>query len=79
MRNVTLALPEEVHRRARVRAAEEDLSLSAWVQRLIVEQTDLESDFERRRRLQDEVLATIQDFSAADRLSRDEVHERRRG
>jgi hypothetical protein len=35
-----------------------------------------ETDFERRRRLQDEVLAALPRFSARDRLTRDEVHDR---
>jgi hypothetical protein len=36
-----------------------------------------ESDFERRKRLQDEVLQTVESFRARDRLSRDGVHNRR--
>lgn len=37
------------------------------------------ADFERRKRLQDEILATVRErgFSANDRQSRDEVHERK--
>jgi hypothetical protein len=34
------------------------------------------SDFERRRRLQDEVLASVGRFRAAGRLRRDEAHDR---
>jgi hypothetical protein len=34
------------------------------------------SDFERRKRLQDEVLASIRVFRAGDRLSREDVHDR---
>lgn len=78
MRNVTLSLPDDVYRRARVRAAQEDTSLSGLVQRLIIDYTEKESDSERRKRLQSEVLATIGEFRAADRLKRDEVHRRAR-
>ena len=38
-----------------------------------------ESDFERRKRLQAEVLASIKKFSAGDRLPREAVHEREAG
>lgn len=76
MRNITISLPDDVYRRARLRAAEEDSSLSALVQRLIVAYTRQESDFEKRKRLQSEVLATISNFRAAGRLSRDEIHRR---
>ena len=34
------------------------------------------SDFDRRTRLQDEILASVRGFRAADRLTRDEVHDR---
>ena len=78
MRNVTVSLPDEVYRRARIRAAEEDTSLSGLVRRLILDNTKGESDFERRKRLQAGVLATITDFRGGDRLTRDEVHRRGR-
>lgn len=77
MRNVTVSLPDEVYRKARVKAAQLDTSLSAMVRELLQRLGDEETDFERRRRLQDEVLATITRFSAAGRLGRDELHERR--
>jgi hypothetical protein len=35
-----------------------------------------ESDFERRKRLQREVIETIRSFRASDRLTREQVHER---
>ena len=78
MKNVTLSLPDDVYRMARIRAAEEDTSLSGLVQRLIIVHVKQESDSERRKRLQAEVLGTIERFSAADRLKRDEIHKRPR-
>ncbi len=36
-----------------------------------------EADFERRKRLQDEVLTSVRRFRAAGRVSRDELHDRR--
>ncbi|MBI4873738.1 MAG: hypothetical protein HY822_03785 [Acidobacteria bacterium] len=74
MKNVTVSLPDDVYRRARIRAAEEDSSLSALVQRLLVAYTRQESDFERRKRLQAEVLGAIAEYRAGDRLTREEIH-----
>jgi hypothetical protein len=77
MKNITVSLDDDVYRRARVKAAELDTSVSALVKKYLVELAGQETDFERRRRLQAETLATIRSFSAADRLTRDEVHARR--
>ena len=77
MRNITVTVPEETYRRARIRAAELDTSVSALVRDFLEKVARTESDFERRRRLQDEVLATVTRFRAGDRLSRDEAHDRR--
>ena len=76
MKNVTVSLPDEVYRRARVKAAERDTSVSALVREFLNSLGEQESDFERRKRLQSEVLDSIDKFRAADRLSRNKVHER---
>lgn len=77
MKNVTVSLPDLVYRRARIKAAERDTSLSALVREFLMGLGDGESDFERRKRLQDEVLATIGRFRAGDRLRRGEIYRRR--
>jgi hypothetical protein len=51
--------------------------VSALVRRYLEALSDDESDFERRRRLQYETIAGIRAFRAADRLTRDQVHDRR--
>ena len=76
MKNITVSLPDDVYRRARVRAAEEDTSVSALVREFLTKLGTAESDFERRRRLQGEVLATIRKFRAGDRLNRSRLHDR---
>ena len=76
MRNITVSVPDEVYRRARVKAAERDTSVSAIVRELLIRLADGDSDFERRKRLQTEVLAAIESFRAGDRLSRDQAHDR---
>lgn len=77
MRNITVTVPEETYRKAKIRAAELDTSVSALVRDFLEKVAQTESDFDRRRRLQDEVLATVTRFRAGDRLSRDKVHDRR--
>ena len=76
MKNITVAVPEEVYRNARIKAAELDTSVSALVREFLVNLGSNESDFDRRKRLQDEVLETVTSFRARDRLSRDELHDR---
>jgi len=77
VKNLTVSLPDDVYRRARIKAAERDTSVSALVRELLTELADDESDFERRKRLQDEVIASIRGFRAADRLTREEIHDRK--
>lgn len=76
MRNITVTVPDETYRKARVRAAELDTSVSALVRDFLAGLTQEETDFERRRRLQDEVLSSVTRFSAGKRPTRDEVHDR---
>lgn len=79
MKNITVSIDEEIYRRARIKAAEQNSSVSALVRRFLVHLTTGESEDERRKRLQVETLAAIraqQSFRAADRISRDELHDR---
>ena len=76
MKNITVSLPDETYRRARIRAAERDTSVSALVREFLTELGEEESAGERRKRLQKEVLATIRSFCAGDRLTRGQVHDR---
>ena len=80
MKNITVSLDDDVYRRVRIKAAELDTSVSALVKKYLVDLAGEEIDFERRKRLQDEILAEIKQrgFSASDRRTRDEVHERRK-
>ena len=60
-----------------MKAAERDTSLSALVRDFLVSLGEEETDFERRKRLQEDVLKSIGSFRAGERLRRDEVHDRR--
>ena len=77
VKNITVSVPDDVYRRARVKAAERDRSVSALVAQFLATLADDESEFERRKRLQDDVLEGITRFRAGGRLSRDRVHDRR--
>ena len=76
MKNITVSLPDDVYRRARITAAERDTSLSAMVRDFLMKLGQEETDSERRKRLQAQVLSTVRRFRAGDRLTRDQVHER---
>jgi plasmid stability protein len=76
VKNITVSLPDDVYRKARIRAAELDASVSALVREFLQELSQEESDFDRRKRIQYEVLASIRKFRAKDRLTRDKVHSR---
>lgn len=76
VRNITVSLDDEIYRRARVKAAERDTSVSALVRDFLVGMAQEESDFERRKRLERETLASIASFRAGDRLSREEIYRR---
>ena len=76
MRNVTVSLPEDVYRAARVRAAEADSSLSALVAAYLRSLAGGEAEYARLEAQQSDVWDEIDRFSAADRLGRDELHSR---
>lgn len=77
MKNITVSIDEELHRRARIRAAEQGKSLSAAVREFLIGFAGEETDWERRKRLQEETLASIKSFRAGDRLAREDIHDRR--
>jgi hypothetical protein len=76
MKNVTVSVPDDVYRAARVRAAEEGTSLSALVAGYLGSLGEREAEFSRLAAQQSEVLGEVDRFSARDRLDRDEVHRR---
>jgi predicted CopG family antitoxin len=77
MKNITVSVDDEVYRRARMKAAEQDTSVSALVKRFLAELAVSESDVERLKREERALRDRIKTFRAADRLSREEVHGRR--
>jgi len=76
MKNITVTVPEDIYRRARIRAAERDTSVSALVKGFLVELASEEPDARRLEREERELRAHIRAFTAGNRLSRDEAHGR---
>ena len=76
MKNVTVSVPDDVYRIARVKAAEGGSSLSALVAGYLRSLGEQDAEFARLEAQQRAVQARIANFRAADRLSRDELHER---
>ena len=76
MKNITVSVPDDVYRNARVAAAQRDSSLSALVVAYLERLSGRMNEFARLEALQYEVQAEIGQFRAADRLGRDEVYDR---
>jgi uncharacterized protein YdaU (DUF1376 family) len=77
VKNITVSLDDEVYRRARMIAAERDTSLSALVKRFLMELGSGESEAERLKKEERLLRERITSFRAADRISREELHDRR--
>ncbi len=76
VKNLTVSVPDDVYRNARIAAARRDTSVSALVVAYLQSLSDRMDEFSRLETLQHEVQAEIGRFRAADRLGRDEVHGR---
>jgi hypothetical protein len=80
VKNITVAVDDEVYHRARVRAAELRTSVSALVRRMLVDLAGEETAFERLRREEQELRNRISRrpvaFRGADRVPREALHER---
>ena len=78
MKNITVSVDEDVYRRARLKAAERDTSVSALVKEFLVELASEEPSSLKLEREERELRAGIRAFPASNRLSRDEAHRRER-
>ena len=77
MKNITVSLDDEIYRRARMAAAERATSVSALVKRFLTDLGSGESETERLKREERALRERITRFRASDRISRDELHDRR--
>ena len=76
MKNVTVSVPEDVYRMARIRAAERGSSVSALVAAYLRSLAVGDARFARLEAQERRIQRQITRFRATDRLSRDEIHDR---
>jgi hypothetical protein len=76
VKNITVGVPDDVYRAARVRAAEGGTSVSALVSEYLRSLVGRSAEFARLERQQEQIQAEIGRFRAGDRIKRDAVHER---
>ena len=76
VKNITVSLDDDVYRRARIRAAEQNRSVSSLVRQFLIDIANTETEAEQLKREERKLRAAIRSFRAGDRLSRDEIHER---
>ncbi len=77
MKNITVSVPDDVYRAARVAAAEQGTSVSAIVAgHLRSLSSPPADDVEAFRRLRGEIRANNPGLSARDDLPRDQLHQR---
>jgi hypothetical protein len=74
--NITVSVPEDVYRAARVRAAEQGSSVSALVTGYLRSLSERDAEFARLEAQQKRIQGQINRFSARDRLDREELHTR---
>src|SRR5215472_10247170 len=68
MKNITVSIDEETYRHARMIAAQRDTSVSALVNRFLMELAATETQTERLKRQEREPREHITDFDGSDRL-----------
>ncbi len=76
VKNLTVTIPDDVYRQARIEAAQRGVSVSALVAGYLTSLAGREAEFTRLEAQQRRVQAEIGSFSAGDRLDRDALHER---
>ena len=79
MKNITVSVDDDTYRRARIKATEQDTSVSAMVRAHLNNLASAEIKFKELERREKELRRQVPEaFSAYDRLPRDELYLRRR-
>jgi len=76
VKNITVSVPDDVYRAARIRAAERGSSVSAIVAEYLRSLSSPDAEFARLEAQQRRIQRQIERFRASSRLGRDEVHDR---
>jgi uncharacterized protein YdaU (DUF1376 family) len=78
VKNITVSVDDQTYRRARIIAAERGTSVSAIVKQFLANLARSGDENERLKQAEALLREGITEFRAADRLSRDELHQRER-
>lgn len=76
MKNITVSIDEQVYRKARIKAAEEGISVSAMVCRFLTKCVSSTDTFDELLAREMELWKTPTKFSVAESLPRDELYKR---
>jgi len=76
VRNITVRVDDDTYRRARMAAAQLDISVSALVKAYLEQLAFDETETERLKRKEREIRAQIGNFTPSTRLSREDGHKR---
>jgi hypothetical protein len=80
MKNITVTVGDDIYHKARVRAAERKSTISALVKDFLTKIVEEETSFERMKREEDGLRQNMRQegfiFSAEDRYSREDLHDR---
>jgi hypothetical protein len=76
VKNITVSVPDDVYRAARVRAAQRGTSVSAMVADYLRTLDARDAEFARLEEQERRIKRQIRNFNGSDRLDRDKVHER---
>jgi hypothetical protein len=85
MKNITVSVDDDVYRRARIKAAEQDTSISALVKNYLVglingTNSEKQSEFDRRASQEQEIrrrlFAAGEGLRSADNLPREALYDR---
>lgn len=80
MKNITVSVPDDVYRVARITAAEHGTSVSALVRAYLESMSQKDEEFLRLERLQNSTLENIRrtnpGFSSRDNLPREQLYDR---
>lgn len=79
VKTLTVSVPDDVYEQALRKAQDRQLSLDELIAELVAGRRITPQEFQRLERLQQEWFAAPADyhFSARQRLTRDEIHDRR--
>lgn len=76
MKNITVSVPDDVYREARIQAAQRGQSVSALVTAYLRSLSERDLERSRLAAQQTRIQNEMGSFSAGNRLDRDEVHNR---